>query len=293
MWSGTDADYLRLYRIAAKAIKAEFPAVKVGGPALGASGSFENGEFRPTKFATDFLTMCRREKVPLNFFSWHCYTADPTELVARARAVRRLLDSHGLNDTENHLNEWNYLPGNSWKPLSKSASAAERQRAYAEMAGAPGAAFLATALIQDTPLDVANLFHGELGGFGLFTEHGAPQKAWQALRAFRGLLDTARRVPTRGATPGKVAIAAGLSADGRSASLLVSNFADSREEFIVEWKGIAWSNGVTAEIRTVDETHDFQNARHENFGASNSLRLKLKAPALALIRLTPISSSSR
>ncbi|HAB19865.1 MAG TPA: hypothetical protein DCE44_25955, partial [Verrucomicrobiales bacterium] len=117
MWSGTDDDYLRLYRTAATAIKKQFPGVKVGGPALGASGSFVQGEFRPTPFVKRFLEMCRGENVPLNFFSWHCYTADPSELSARARAIRRLLDSYGFTDTENHLNEWNYLPGNTWGPL--------------------------------------------------------------------------------------------------------------------------------------------------------------------------------
>ncbi len=105
MWSGTDEDYLRLYRTAARAIKREFPSLKVGGPALGASGQFVRGEFVPTEFAIKFLTMCRADQVPLNFFSWHCYTADPAELTARARAIRRLLDGHGFTDTESHLNE--------------------------------------------------------------------------------------------------------------------------------------------------------------------------------------------
>src|SRR5688572_13285968 len=224
MWSGNDADYLRLYRTAALAIKKEFPALKVGGPALGASGSFVNGEFQPTKFARDFLTMCAKENVPLNFFSWHCYTADPAELVARARAIRRLLDSRGLDLTESHLNEWNYLPGNSWRPLMGKAAPTDRQRAYAEMAGAAGAAFVTASLIelQDAPLDVANFFHGELGGFGIFTEHGVPQKAWQAFRAFRAALDASRRVETQGAVAGKLAVTAGLSADGRAATILVS-----------------------------------------------------------------------
>ena len=86
MWSGTDDDYLRLYRTAATAIKKQFPELKVGGPALGASGSFVNGEFRPTEFASNFLAMCRKDNVPLNFFSWHCYTADPAELSVRPRA---------------------------------------------------------------------------------------------------------------------------------------------------------------------------------------------------------------
>ena len=58
------------------------------------------------------------------------------------------------------------------------------------MAGAPGAAFVAASLLelQDAPIDVCNFFHGELGGFGIFTEQGVPLKAYQALRAFQSLV---------------------------------------------------------------------------------------------------------
>lgn len=295
MWSGTDDDYLCLYRTAATAIKKQFPGLKVGGPALGASGSFVNGAFVPTEFATNFLAMCRKDNVPLNFFSWHCYTADPAELSARARAIRGLLNSRGFTETESHLNEWNFLPGNDWGPLTRSGTPAARQRTYETMSGAPGAAFVATALLelQDAPVNVCNFYHGELGGFGIFTEQGVPLKAYQALRAFQGLMETPRRVETRGAVAGKIAFAAGLSADGREASLLVSNFSDPRPEVVLNWKGFAWTGGVTAEIRTVDADNDFANVRREPVADGNAaLHLALKAPAVALIRLRPANRSA-
>src|SRR4051812_18450457 len=234
--------------------------------------------------------MCREDDVPLNFFSWHCYTADPTELVARSRAVRRLLDEKGFTETESHLNEWNYLPGNTWEPIGKSATPADRQRFHAEMGGAQGAAFVAASLLelQDAPVDVCNFFHGELGGFGIFTEQGVPLKAYQALRAFRGLVETPRRVEARGAVAGKLAFAAGLSAVGREASFLVSNFGDPRSEVVLKWKGFVWTGGVTAEIRTIDDGSDFSDTRSESVpGEDCSLRLTLKAPAVALVRLRP------
>ncbi len=294
MWSGTDDDYLRLYRTTALAIKKQFPALKVGGPALGASGSFVQGEFVPTDFAANFLAMCRKDNVPLNFFSWHCYTANPSELVARSRAIRRLLDAAGFDETESHLNEWNYLPGNTWNPITKSGTPAARQHFYEAMAGAPGAAFIAASLIelQDAPVDICNFFHGELGGFGLFTEQGVPQKVYQALRAFHSLVETPRRVATHGAIASKLAFTAGLSPDGREATLLVSNFADPRSDFVLHWKGFAWTGGVTAEIRTVDATSDFSKERTESVTSeSASLNLTLKAPAMVLIRLRPTSGA--
>jgi len=295
MWSGTDDDYLRLYRTAALAIKKEFPALKVGGPSLGASGRFVKGEFVPTEFADRFLAMCRKDRVPLNFFSWHCYTADPAELTARSRAIRQLLDSHGFTETESHLNEWNFLPGNTWNPIGKSGTPATRQRTYEEMAGTPGSAFIAVSLLelQDAPVDVCNFFHGELGAFGIFTEQGVPLKSYQALRAFQGLVETPRRVETRGAVAGRLAFAAGLGADGREATMLVSNFADPRSDLVLNWKGFTWTGGVTSEIRVVDAGSDFSTARTESItGESPSLRLKLKAPAIAFIRLRPTGGAT-
>ena len=295
MWTGTDDDYLRLYRTTSLAIKRRFPALKVGGPALGASGHFVNGDFVPTEFAAKFLAMCRKDHVPLDFFSWHCYTADPAELTARSRAIRRLLDAHGFTETESHLNEWNYLPGNTWQPIGRSGTASGRQRFYGEMAGAPGAAFVAASLVelQDAPVDVGNFYHGELGGFGIFTEQGVPLKAYQALRAFQGLVETPRRVATRGAVAGKLAFAAGLSPDGREASMLLSNFADPRSDIVLGWKAFAWTGGATAEIRIVDATRDFSEARTELVSAERAaLHLTLKAPAVALIRLRPTAGAA-
>ncbi len=101
-------------------------------------------------------------------------------------------------------------------------------------------------------------------------------------------METPRRVESSGAVAGKVAFAAGLSADGREATLLVSNFADLRSEVVLNWKSFGWTGGVTAEIRIVDAASDFTNVRSELVAEENpSLRLTLKAPALALIRLRP------
>lgn len=289
MWSGNDDDYLRLYRVAATAIKRRFPTLKVGGPALGSSGSFVDGVFQPTEFAANFLTMCRKENVPLNFFSWHCYTSDPTELSRRCRAIRQLLDSKGFTETESHLNEWNFLPGNSWAPISKTGTPEKRKRFYDDMAGAPGAAFIAASLLEfeDVPVDVCNLFHGEFGDF-VFDQHGAPQKNYMALKAFRDLVKTPRRVKASGAVPGKLEIAAGLSADGREATVLVSNFADPRSEFILDQKSFTWTGGVTAEIRTIDAGHDYAAVRSVALDEGGSkLLLSLKAPAVAVVRLRP------
>ena len=286
MWSGTDEDYFRLYRVAASAIKKRYPGLKVGGPAVGASGRFVNGEFHATAFVTNFLMLCRRESLPLDFFSWHCYTADPSELARRARAIRRLLDDHGFIATESHLNEWNFLPGNTWKPISRASSPEARQAFYQEMSGERGSAFIVAALLelQDAPVNVCNLFHGELGGFGLFNEHGVPQKNYHALRAFRGLLDTPHRVELHGVAEG-LKVAAGVNEAGTEASMLVSNLRKSQSEYQLMVSNLPWSGRTLIETRLVDATHDFTVIRSvTRMTNSESVALALKSPAIAWVR---------
>lgn len=290
MWTGTDEDYFRLYRAAARAIKSRYPNLSVGGPAVGNPGGFVAGAFQPSPFVTAFLAFCRRERAPLDFFSWHCYTSEPAELGARAVALRRLLDAHGFVRTESHLNEWNYLPGNRWDPVMRSASPSARKRFYEEMAGAPGAAFLIAALLQlqDAPVDVCCLFHGEVGGFGLFTEHGLPTKNYHALRAFRQLLDTPRRVETPGLLPASVAVGAGLAADGRRAAVLVSNVAAHPQTvFRFELK-LPWRDATIGELWRVDHAHDFEQVRPANrLEPPDIFTFDLKAPAVGLVTLRP------
>jgi hypothetical protein len=198
MWTGSDDDYFRLYTTVAKGIKAQFPALLVGGPAAGGTGDVVNGELHPTAFLAGFLNACRVKSAPLDFFSWHTYSDDPHIYTVKARAIRRWLDEQGFRKTEIHLNEWNYLPGNDWGPLLVAGQGAPREKWYAEMGSARGAAFVASVLIdlQDSPVDIANFYTGDSSPFGLFSRHGVPKKTFYAMKAFRKLLDTQRRIAT-------------------------------------------------------------------------------------------------
>jgi hypothetical protein len=122
-WTGSDEEYFVLYRTAARALKSRWPELKIGGPAVGATGSLKGGRFEPTEFVRGFLELCRRESLSLDFFSWHRYSDEPAELSERARNIRALLDEFGFSKTESHLNEWNFLPGKTWAPTQKASSA--------------------------------------------------------------------------------------------------------------------------------------------------------------------------
>lgn len=62
MWSGTDEDYLRLYRTAATTTKKQFPALKVGGPSLVAQSGRMMLKIRTVDAESDFSNV-RSESV--------------------------------------------------------------------------------------------------------------------------------------------------------------------------------------------------------------------------------------
>ena len=289
-WTGTDEQYFELYRVASRAIKARFPDLKVGGPAVGYSGELEGDEFRPGAFVRSFLDICRKESLPLDFFSWHCYTSDPQELSRRARGVRKLLDGTGFRSAESHLNEWNYLPDGKWDGAAKTAAPEARRRFYERMAGEEGAAFLAASLIelQRAPVEVAALFHGEVGGFGLFTEHGAPTKSYHALRAFRMLLDTPLRVTVEPAATIPITVAAGVAPDRRSVSVLVS-FPGPGEEVRLRFQlqHLPWPGATKVEAYTLDREADLAaGSNPPQLDAANTMLLSVRPRTVLLIRLS-------
>ncbi|HEX5175817.1 MAG TPA: hypothetical protein VFV83_02255 [Chthoniobacteraceae bacterium] len=261
MWSGTDDDYLRLYKTAALRIKQTCPTLAVGGPGAGSVGKFEDGTLAPSNFMARFVEMCRTENVPLDFFSWHFYGDDPERIVMQAHAIRRWLDASGFTKTESHLNEWNFLPNNDWRPLGHDAAPTARRAHYEKIAGAEGAAFIVAVLLalQEAPVDVCNLFHGEIGGFGLFDEFGVPTKSYEAIAAFAQLLQTPRRlqIQVEPVVPANVRVAVGADATGGTIQLLAANRGDDTCRFTIATHGFPWSGKVRMETRRITRTDSF------------------------------------
>jgi len=61
-WTGTQADYFKLYEYSARAVKSVNPAYKVGGP--GTAGA---------AWESEMIDFCEKNKVPIDFISTHSY----------------------------------------------------------------------------------------------------------------------------------------------------------------------------------------------------------------------------
>ena len=296
MWTGTDDQYFALYETASKAIKARWPALKVGGPSLGYTGDFEGNRFKPGDFLIRFLSRCRERQLPLDFFSWHRYAKHPADIAKRSHAIRQVLDEHGFTQTESHLNEWNYLPDENWQPMMLAGQGQERERWYAEMGGPRSAAFAAWALIslQDSPITIANYYTAEIQAFGMFTYNGAPRKNYYAFQAFNGLLSTPVRVATPPCEHGKIAICAGLSHGKHQVSVLMCNFDSVGSVPKLTISGLPWTGESRFECWLVDATHDFQIARQGTLPADKPMEFsELNQPAVLLLKIFPKAQSDQ
>ena len=295
MWTGNDEQYLELYECASRAIKSRWPELKVGGPSLGFTGQLTGDRFEPGEFLTRFLVRCRDRKLPLDFFSWHLYTANPRECVLRAKGIRQALDQHGFHSTELHLNEWNYLPGNDWAPMMLPGQGRARTDWFGQMQGAAGAAFTACVLsnLQDSPVDAANYYAFTHHGFGLFSPHGLPQKPYYAMLAFRSLLETPLRVGTSGSSPETSAVIAGLNRERNELRLLISNLALKDESILLQIAKLPWPGASRFELSVVDSTRSLEVVRSGEMEDACELGDVLKAPSLALLRVWPAGNGER
>src|SRR5580704_7153903 len=200
-WSGSAADYYRLYEKTARAIQAADPSALVGGPAL--SKPLIAGDYRET-----FIDFVRLNRLPLDFFSWHFYAVDsndPYVFVTIARQLRTILDAHGFGSAKNVLDEWYADPADE------------------DTRNAAQAAFAASSLIYmlGGPLD-AQTYHRTAAAAR--SAGGAADIVGSALGAFGALKSTPLLIRNTGGDDAGFAIVAGRSKDNRLVQILISNY---------------------------------------------------------------------
>jgi hypothetical protein len=178
-WQGTEKEFFELYKVAACHLKKCFPALKIGGPAL--AWNF--------MWAQRFLaSLTENGRTPLDFFSWHCYTVNPSSIGGKSNDVREMLDRYGYTDTESILNEWNYV--RNWTD----------QFIYSiqQIIGLKGAVFTASCMCsgQNSPLDMLMYYDARPCAFnGLFDFYTyAPLKGYYAFIAWSKLVELGKTI---------------------------------------------------------------------------------------------------
>ncbi len=243
MWTGTEAQYFALYRETANLLRREFPGIRVGGYAsCGFYAAFdENADDFYRSFLTwfdDFLAYVTAPETaaPLDFFSWHIYSADPAQVLAHARYCREKLDLAGLRDTEAVLDEWNWAGADMFESMR-------------EMPGASFAADVMCRLQNGADVDLACYYDAQpqqLYG-GLFYRHtDRPSKAYYALKAFGALRALGTEAETLAETDLAAAAAVGESG---AAAVLVNHEKEPRPV------RLSFPGAESVRISLLDGTH--------------------------------------
>lgn len=221
MWDDKDWDsYCKFYVVVAKRLRAEFPNIKIGGPAIAGCN---------ISLLTRLANRCKEEGAPLDFVSWHCYPKKPSELLSTPAKVRKAIDEAGFPNAELHLNEWHYLPW-GFEGLNKMEDKVRSYEAPDGMHGYVSAAFNDFVMTrwQDTPLTMSNYYSYSLNNWGTTDSYGRRRVTYYSFLLFGELVtQSPERVQTIDGN-GSVALLGGVDENGQNPRLLVSVF--QREE---------------------------------------------------------------
>ena len=183
-WTGTQADYFKLYQYTVKAIKSVNPEYKVGGPATAGAA-----------WVPEMINFCSKNNLPLDFISTHSYGVKQgfldeygnsgTVLSKDSMAVsgdvlqsRKEIAASAKPDLELHYTEWSssYTPAD---PIHDSYHEAAYILEKIKQVGsaANSMPYWVFTDIFEEPGPRFTPFHG---GFGLLTIQGIPKPAFYA-----------------------------------------------------------------------------------------------------------------
>ena len=259
-WGGTKAQFFDLYEITARHLKACFPRLKIGGPAI----AFDE------EWAEDFLCEMQKRNVPIDFFSWHIYCTEPWHMTAKAERMKALMIKYGYGEAESILNEWNYVRG--W----------EEDYVYSLKAihGVKGAAFTMSCICeaQQAPIDMLMYYDTRPscfnGAFDFYTYEKLP--GYYPLYWYGMLYDCVKEIKAENEIE-NIHSLCGVDANGR-VTAIITHYSENDE---TESKTVSVDFGKdgTYEIYLLDQNHNAELIK-----TTDKLELELPLFAIALIK---------
>jgi len=237
-WGGTKADFFDMYEIAAKHLKKCFPNLKIGGPALA----------HRMDWAEDFLKEMNKRNVPIDFFSWHIYCTEPSQLIGRATLIKNMLIENGYENAETILNEWNYVKG--WTD--------EFKYSIKTIIGIKGAAFVMACISEVQKCDALDMLmyydtrpSSFCGAFDYYTYE--PLKGYYPLMWYGKFYDMQSDLKCETSVP-NIYTLCGIDENGKKLCI-VTHYTDDDNENEKEVK-IDFGKDGKYEIYLLDEEHD-------------------------------------
>lgn len=267
-WTGTQADYFKLYTHTANAIKSVHPDLKVGGPATAKNA-----------WITDFLNFCEKNNLPADFISTHHYPTDSfgkpgdDTLTQLAKSKRSILREQAI-ETKNkskgkpvYYTEWN-TSSNPFDALHDLpyASAYIMKTVMEAQGLVEGYSYWTFSDIFEENYFSSLPYHG---GFGLLNIYGIPKPAYRAFELLHRMGDKALPVVAKHPT-----VDVWVVTNQDVINILIVNSALPRHEIkeeIVRVELNSIKNIKNSFAERIDETH--ANPRQEwiEMGSPDSL----------------------
>ncbi len=250
-WRGTRAELIHLYVTCLRRLKSEFPKIKVGGPAFG---------WLNEDYMRDVLKACKKEGLRPDFMSWHFYGDKPQDLIAQPARVKTICEQEGFSGLELIVNEWHYLPPSGWNGLQGSSSPDCVVAATTGPTGVKGidsAAFTVAVNtgFQDTPLTQSYYYgSGFSGAWGYVDQFRRYEKVYYAMKLNGDLVTQYADKAKCDKTWDSVYPFAALSADGKKALAIITDYRGTQQILPVEVKGLGKVARVSALV--LDNDHD-------------------------------------
>jgi len=240
-WSGTEVDYANMYITAATHLKSCFPDLKIGGPASAGDEAWMER----------FLErISKKGNVPMDFFSWHWYWTEPSDVSIKATRIRKLLAKYGYGNVESILNEWNYV--RSWTK--------EFVYSIKQIIGMKGAAFTSACMciMQNNPdVDMLMYYDARPTGFnGIWDMYTYEElKGYYAFYTFANLYELGTHVENSSDDENIYVVAA---KNGEKVGAVVTYYAenDNENSKIIEIN-IDGADMSNAKLYLVDEAHTY------------------------------------
>lgn len=248
-WQGTAAEFREMFCITFKHLKQCFPELKIGGPASCAAINNWRGDHWTDKLFEEI----QKQNLKLDFYSWHCYSPEVSDIFDCVKTVRDYLDSHGQPQAESILNEWNYVKG--WTD--------EWVYSLEQEAGMKGAAFALCAMLgcQKLPLDILMYYDMRVDCCmnGLWkTSSFERQKPWFAYFMFDKLAQLGTEVESE--SDDKDVQLLGATNEKERKAVVIGSFSDEGNfafrKLEITLKGLSEDEKANLTVRLLDERND-------------------------------------
>jgi len=249
----TKEEFFQLYSDTAKAIRAAFPTMKIGGPGI-TQGGF--GTISGRQWTLAFLDYVKAASAPLDFFSWHVYTSAPDDYVTGASFYRSELDKRGYTATEQHITEWNtHVQTGATDATTIASNESLRMKSQ-------GAALNTAAWINLQQQGVTQSYFYRANNpsstdpekYGLFTADGIPTKTGLAFSLWSEFAGYSDRIdPVASATVSGLKALAAQRTDGQMA-VLVANSGSASKKWTLTFTDTRKLSNYVLSLKTIDDS---------------------------------------